>query len=92
VKAKHAVILSVVYILVSVVAWVLPDPWRIVSLLVVVLMMGGLIWFTVARRVLIHGSLWERRWRDGLCLRCGYPLRGNISGVCPECGEKIRPD
>jgi hypothetical protein len=27
----------------------------------------------------------ERR-RTGLCIRCGYNLHGNISGVCPECG------
>lgn len=27
-----------------------------------------------------------RRLRKGLCLRCGYDLTGNISGVCPECG------
>ena len=29
---------------------------------------------------------WRRR-RRGLCLRCGYDLEGNVSGVCPECGE-----
>jgi len=28
----------------------------------------------------------ERRHRSGHCLRCGYNLTGNISGVCPECG------
>ena len=22
----------------------------------------------------------------GLCMRCGYDLTGNLSGVCPECG------
>jgi hypothetical protein len=33
-----------------------------------------------------------RRWRSarlrnvGLCRVCGYDLRGNVSGVCPECG------
>ena len=29
---------------------------------------------------------WHRR-RHGLCIRCGYNLEGNVSGVCPECGE-----
>lgn len=29
-----------------------------------------------------------RRWR-GRCLRCGYDLRGNESGICPECGEEV---
>lgn len=28
---------------------------------------------------------WRRR-RKGLCIRCGYNLQGNVSGVCPECG------
>jgi len=23
------------------------------------------------------------------CRQCGYNLTGNVSGVCPECGEKI---
>jgi hypothetical protein len=33
-------------------------------------------------------------WRDrrrippGHCRKCGYDLTGNVSGVCPECGEK----
>jgi len=36
----------------------------------------------------IHGPArrWRRR-RRGLCVRCGYDLTGNVSGVCPECGE-----
>jgi len=25
----------------------------------------------------------------GHCRKCGYDLTGNISGVCPECGERI---
>jgi predicted RNA-binding Zn-ribbon protein involved in translation (DUF1610 family) len=28
----------------------------------------------------------------GHCLRCGYDLTGNVSGVCPECGVKIASD
>ena len=36
----------------------------------------------------IRGPLrrWRRRKR-GSCIRCGYNLEGNVSGVCPECGE-----
>jgi len=30
-----------------------------------------------------------RRHRKGLCLKCGYNLTGNASGVCPECVERI---
>jgi hypothetical protein len=31
-----------------------------------------------------------RRRRKGLCLRCGYDLTGNVSGVCPECGSEVK--
>ena len=37
----------------------------------------------------------RRRRRKGLCIKCGYNLTGNVSGVCPECGTTIetnRPD
>jgi hypothetical protein len=31
--------------------------------------------------------LWPRRVRSTVCcLGCGYDLRGNVSGRCPECG------
>ncbi len=32
------------------------------------------------------------RWRKwhGLCLECGYNLRGNRSGRCSECGTRFR--
>jgi hypothetical protein len=26
------------------------------------------------------------------CQKCGYSLRGNVSGVCPECGRAIAGD
>jgi len=29
-------------------------------------------------------------YRDGICDQCGYNLTGNISGVCPECGLRIK--
>lgn len=31
----------------------------------------------------------ERRCPKGHCQTCGYDLTGNVSGICPECGEKI---
>ena len=34
-------------------------------------------------------AAFERRLERGLCLRCGYNLAGNTSGVCPECGALI---
>lgn len=36
---------------------------------------------------------WVRISYDGSwCLTCGYNLTGNVSGLCPECGEKIVMD
>ncbi len=34
--------------------------------------------------------LWyrDRRRAPGLCITCSYDLRGNESGVCPECGSE----
>src|SRR5436309_1373752 len=42
-----------------------------------------LVWLGVTGR-----KAWVRRRRRrlGLCLRCGYDLRGSPSGACPECG------
>ena len=31
----------------------------------------------------------RRRRRRGLCLKCGYDLMGNESGVCPKCGAEV---
>jgi hypothetical protein len=31
----------------------------------------------------------RRRISPGHCRQCGYNLTGNLSGVCPECGEEI---
>ncbi|NOX58816.1 MAG: hypothetical protein GXP29_08160 [Planctomycetes bacterium] len=24
---------------------------------------------------------------EAICWACGYNLRGNVSGICPECGK-----
>jgi hypothetical protein len=31
----------------------------------------------------------ERRRSEGRCIHCGYSLRENVSGVCPECGTQV---
>ena len=41
-------------------------------------------WFTVIQR---RNLLRAKRLAEGRCLGCGYDLTGNLSGVCPECGE-----
>lgn len=49
----------------------------------------------VAMALVLPGArfvAWRRlkgRRRRGLCEQCGYDLRGNVSGVCPECGRRV---
>ncbi len=31
----------------------------------------------------------DRPYPEGRCRTCGYDLTGNVTGVCPECGERI---
>jgi hypothetical protein len=35
------------------------------------------------------GQVRRQRHRLGFCVNCGYDLSGSVSGVCPECGEKV---
>lgn len=36
--------------------------------------------------------LTARRHPPGHCKKCGYNLKGNVSGICSECGTPIPPD
>ena len=31
----------------------------------------------------------RQRKKHGQCVKCGYDLRGNVSGICPECGVHL---
>ena len=47
--------------------------------------------------LIVMGTYGFLTWRYGPrppdapmpCRKCGYSLRGNVSGICPECGERI---
>lgn len=54
-------------------------------------LLTGAMWLGVvaaarALRYFLRYGLSDVRRRRGLCTRCAYDLRGNTSGVCPECG------
>jgi hypothetical protein len=42
----------------------------------------------------VYEGYWEAEASDRVrfykCLKCGYRLKGNTSGVCPECGNEIK--
>lgn len=43
--------------------------------------------------LMVKPSLRRRKRRmNGLCIKCGYNLTGNASGICPECGESCDAD
>ncbi len=58
----------------------------------------GALWASaLAASVVCTASLWriqipERRWAEGKCAKCGYDLTGNESGVCLECGTRIKEE
>jgi hypothetical protein len=51
------------------------------------------LWLPFVLLAIPTAVLWfvdrRRRTRPGYCQRCGYDLTGNVSGRCPECGERI---
>lgn len=57
------------------------------------LICNSLFWAAAlsASVALLRSLVRKREIPTGYCQECGYNLTGNVSGVCPECGEKILP-
>ena len=49
------------------------------------------LWLLIVPILIPTAVLWwrDRRPPPGHCQTCGYDLIGNVTGVCPECGEPI---
>ena len=52
---------------------------------------GYAIPFALALASAIYLWLKDRPYARGYCHQCGYNLRGNLSGRCPECGSVVLP-
>lgn len=51
-----------------------------------------LFWVTLMLFLTVGGVIWEKiesRPDPTACLSCGYTLKANTTGICPECGEAI---
>ncbi len=52
------------------------------------------LWMPLVLTAIPTAWLWHRDRPPpppGHCQSCGYNLTGNVSGVCPECGERVGP-
>ena len=82
-----------VFLVAESVVWAYPQVLRASGqdgVLVVPLWIPIVLMSTYPVLAFIRGPV--RRWRrrkKGLCIKCGYNLTGNVSGMCPECGEDI---
>jgi hypothetical protein len=63
-----------------------PSEFRSDYWYIVVPLWAGLLVFAVPTALLWYRD--RRRFPPDHCLRCGYDVTGNVSGVCPECGRK----
>ena len=54
--------------------------------------LGIPLWMPCICSIIATTLLYRFRYRAlpiGVCRVCGYDLTGNVSGICPECGEPI---
>jgi hypothetical protein len=66
--------------------WSVPLPtWVHLVGVAIPLALGGILGVLLYLQV----RIWRRWGVVGVCLNCGYNLTGNVSGVCPECGEPV---
>lgn len=68
--------------------WRLGVEWPMGAMLGTLL--AGSIAAFIIDRPYEHRRARLKRAAKGLCTRCGYSLRGNVSGICPECGTPVR--
>ncbi len=50
---------------------------------------GAAVWLLVSVLGLVVYLVMPARQEPGHCRRCRYDLTGNVSGVCPECGDAV---
>lgn len=63
------------------------DYWSAISVPLWTLILG---FAAYPLSVLLGNSIGRRRNRRlSWCLKCGYDLTGNTTGICPECGTKV---
>jgi len=65
-------------------AGLITSDWCPASILMVIALIGAL------DEVVIRVMARCEHLRAPQCHHCGYDLTGNISGICPECGSRVK--
>ena len=72
---------------------ILLQSWHLLLESSVFILFGLLVYqcglIQIRGQMLIYLERAAKRERLPMCLKCGYDLTGNASGVCPECGKRI---
>jgi hypothetical protein len=72
-----------------------PPPWHVAprwgrsSVMLIPMLILGLFVGAAAPQ-LVRIRVRRSRQAKSMCSACGYNLTGNTSGVCPECGKRVR--
>jgi hypothetical protein len=66
----------------------------LLGLMPVAMTVAFFVWFfwIIAKGFIEQLPSQRRKRRSRYCSICGYDLKANVSGVCPECGTRFRPD
>jgi hypothetical protein len=51
----------------------------------------GVVFLGYVRTGMVEAEAqWRNEMRNRFCVRCGYSLLGNVSGICPECRKRFK--
>jgi hypothetical protein len=85
-RSDRRLIVLMLLVLVALEAWRRSRPHDVAPFILALAWTLGLLAYW-GRRAVAHFRSVDRRL-GGRCIRCGYDLTGNVSGVCPECGAR----
>ena len=67
-----------------------PFNWSVSDKVALWLWLPVVVFLALPSFAFVRGPLLRHlRRKTGCCLKCGYDLTGNVSGVCSECGERV---
>jgi len=69
------------------------NDWPVFVMITLFALVMGAAFLGYVRAGMVEAEAeWRMKMRNRFCVRCGYSLRGNVSGICPECGKRFKPN